>query len=297
MKPEIKKAYLQLHLAIFLWGFTAILGELISLAGVPLVWHRLWITIVVLFFVPGALKALRQIPKKQIIQFSLIGFVVAAHWVTFYGSIKVSNPSIAVSCLATSSLFTSFIEPILSRKKINPIEVILGLVAMIGIWIMFNAAFNFLAGLIMGLISAFLSALFSSLNKKYATGSEAKAVTIIEMGSGLILLSIIMPFYFKIYPELKFIPLRDDWFWLIILGAVCTAFNFVISLNALKHISAYMANLSLNLEPVYGVILAALIFNDHKDLNSYFYLGTLIILAAVASYPFLLKKWPKYAAS
>lgn len=288
MTPEKRTAYLQIHLAVFLWGFTAILGKWISLSEVPLVWHRMWITCLGLLLLPKVFKGLRTFGAKNLRIFMGIGFLIALHWVFFYGSIKYSNVSVALSGLATTSLFTSFIEPLFFKKKIRPVEVILGLLVIVGILVIFKATpSNFTLGFIMGLIAAVFAATFSVLNKKYVDNGDPKAITAVEMASGVLLLSIAMPFYLHQFPEATLVPKFEDWGYLIVLSLACTAFTMVIALKALKHLTAFASNLSLNLEPVYGIILAWLIFDENKELSPNFYLGALIIIGSVLLHPVL----------
>jgi len=286
--PEKRTAYLQIHTAVFLWGFTAILGKWISLNEVPLVWYRMGITCLGLLFLPKVVKQLTTFGRKNLLTFAGIGVLIALHWVFFYGSIKYSNVSVALSALATTSLFTSFIEPLFSKKKIRFVEVILGLVVVVGIFIIFNATpSNFTLGFVMGLIAAVLAAIFSTLNKKYVNYGDPKAITVVEMVSGFLLLSIAMPFYLQMFPKATLVPQLDDWGYLLIMALACTAFTMVIALKALKHLTAFAANLSLNLEPVYGIILAWLIFKEDKDLSPNFYFGALIIIGSVLLHPVL----------
>lgn len=277
-----------MHTAVFLWGFTAILGKWISLSEVPLVWHRVWITCIGILFLPGVIKGLKTFGTKNILVFAGIGCLTAIHWVFFYGSIKYSNASIALSGLATTSLFTSFIEPLFFKKRVRPVEVLLGLIVIVGIYVIFNATpTNFNLGFGMGLFAALVAATFSTLNKKYIDNGDPKAITVVEMASGFLFLSILMPFYLHWFPKASLLPQPEDWGYLIVLALLCTAFTMVISLKALKHLTAFASNLSLNLEPVYGIILAWIIFGENKELSPNFYLGALIIIGGVLLHPVL----------
>lgn len=288
MNPEKRAAYLQLHLAIFLWGFTAILGRWISLQEVPLVWYRVLITCVGLAFVPGVMSGLKTLQRKNVLIFLGIGCLTALHWVAFYGSIKASNVSVALSGLATTSLFTSFIEPLVLKKRIRPTEVVLGLLVIVGIYIIFNGLDkSFFIGFIMGLIAAFLAALFSTLNKKYIEHADPKSITFTELAGGLLFLSLCSPLYLWLFPEAQLIPTTADWFYLVVLAWLCTAFTMVLALKAMKHLTAFTANLALNLEPVYGILLAWAIFGENKELSPNFYLGAVIIIFSVFLHPFI----------
>lgn len=285
MSKELKQAYWFLHVAILLFGFTAILGKLITLREVMLVWHRLWITCISIAFIPGVLKALSKMTRQEIIRFMGIGLITSMHWLTFYGSIKLSNVSIALSCLATTSLFTSFIEPWIFKRRINPFEVMLGVVVAIGIVIITKATFGYRDGIIAGLIAAFLASLFSTLNKKHMGDHNPITMTFLELGAGFVLITALLPVYLTYYPEAKLMPDPSDWAWLILLALLCTSVAYVLALIALKQLSAFTANLAINLEPVYGILLAIPIFHEHKELDTGFYLGTGLILFSVFLYP------------
>lgn len=288
MTPEKRTAYFQIHVAIFLWGFTAILGRWISLKEVPLVWYRTLITCIGLLFLPGVLRGLKTFGKKNAMLFVGIGFLIALHWVFFYGSIKYSNVSVALSGLATTSLFTSFIEPLIFKKRIRAVEVLLGLLVIAGIYVIFDATpSNYHTGFIMGLIAAVLAATFSILNKKYIDNGDPKAITVVEMAGGFLLLTLTMPLYLQFFPEASLQPTADDWMFLLVMSLLCTAFTMVLALKALKHITAFASNLSLNLEPVYGILLAWVIFGENKELSPNFYIGAIIIILSVFMHPLL----------
>jgi drug/metabolite transporter (DMT)-like permease len=288
LSPEKRNAYLQIHIAIFLWGFTAILGRWITLREVPLVWYRVLITCFGLLFIPGVLKGLRALTKKNIVIFAGIGCLIALHWIAFYGSIKYSNVSVALSGLATTSLFTSFVEPLILRKKVRLVEVVLGLLVIAGIYVIFNATpDNFRTGFIMGLISALLAAIFSVLNKKYVNDAAPASITFTELAGGFLFLSLLLPFYLQLFPGTSLIPTTSDWFNLVVLSWLCTAFTMILALKSLKHLTAFASNLSLNLEPVYGILLAWVIFGENKELSGNFYLGTIIILVSIFLHPVL----------
>jgi len=284
MKAE-NKAYLGLHVAIFLWGFTAILGKLISYGEMMLVWHRLWITCISFMFIPGMFKALKEIPRKRLLTFGGIGILVALHWVAFYGSIKYSNASLALSALATSSLFTSIIEPLVMRTKItlsHVVDVFLGLLVIVGIGIIFFSVEQvYTKGLIWGIVAAFLAASFSTLNKKYLDHYEGKSVSFVELGTGFIFLSILLPFTVDDLSLGTIVPGTRDFLLLILLAVGCTTMPYILSLNALRYISAFKSNLAINLEPVYGILMAAAFLGESNDLDGKFYIGTLLILVAV----------------
>lgn len=282
-----QKAYLELHLAVFLFGFTAILGKLITLEQTALVWNRLWIAVLGLIFIPGVYRGIRKIKKQNLLIFSGIGVLVALHWLTFYGSIKAGNSaSVTLACLATTSLFTSILEPLITKSKFEWIELALGLLVIIGIYFLTGLGETYFWAIIIGIISALLAALFSTLNKKYITGQNSLSVSTIELGAGFLFITITFPIHNALFPQPLWIPnIASDWIWIVILGLLCTSLAFALSLNALKEISAFISNLSINLEPVYGILLAIWLLNEDSQLNSDFYIGTSIILGAVLLHP------------
>lgn len=284
METSTNKAYLQLHVAVFLFGFTAILGELISLKELPLVWHRMWMTAASFLFLPRVIRAVRQYSIKQVLQFAGVGCIVAMHWITFYGSIKYSNVSVALSCLATASFFTSFIEPLVFKAKIKGAEVLMGLLVILGIYLIYTVTQFYLTGIILGVLSALLAATFSTLNKKILGNNDTLSVTFIELGSGWLFLTLSMPLYFYLFPETTMTPSSSDWGYLLILALICTSLAYVLALNALKVLTAFTSNLAINLEPVYGIIMAAIIFNENEELDNRFYYGTAVILLSVTGH-------------
>ncbi|MCG9912014.1 MAG: DMT family transporter [Flavobacteriales bacterium] len=286
MKAE-NKAYLGLHFAIFLWGFTAILGKLISYGEMLLVWHRMWITCASFLLIPGLIMAIRKIPARRAATFGGIGILVALHWVAFYGSIKYSNASLALSALATSSLFASILEPAITRTRFNFTDMLLGILVIVGIGMIFSVNEVYTKGLIWGIAAAFLAALFSTLNKKYLGEYEGKAVSFIELGTGFLFLTLIIPFTVEGLSAEMLVPGRQDFFLLILLAVGCTTLPYMLSLNALRYISAFKSNLAINLEPVYGILLAIAFLGESKDLNLTFYVGTSLILVAVFLKPAL----------
>lgn len=286
MKAE-SKAYIGLHIAIFLWGFTAILGKLISFGEMLLVWHRLWITCLSFLLIPGLFRALKRIPPGRILVFAGIGILVALHWVFFYGSIKYSNASLALSALATSSLFTSVLEPLVMRTRIKLSDVFLGLLVILGIALIFSVSEVYTKGLLWGIVAAFLAAAFSILNKKYLADYEGKAVSFVELGAGFLFLSILLPFTVDGLGSGTMMPGTRDFVLLVLLAVGCTTMPYILSLNALRYISAFKSNLAINLEPVYGILMAVAFLGESKDLSGKFYAGTLLILVAVFLKPIL----------
>jgi drug/metabolite transporter (DMT)-like permease len=277
----MKKALLQLHLAVFLAGFTAILGVFIKLNEGLLVWYRLLITVVTLFILLYLKKQLQKIALKDVLKFFGVGAIVAMHWVTFYGSVKYANASVALVCFSATGFFTSFLEPLILKKRVVFIEVGLGLLAIAGIYIIFDFHPQYKLGIAFGIISAVGSALFPIFNKEFVKRFSPQTVTLYELGGGLIALTILMPFYLIQFPATYYLPTNTDWLWLLVLAWFCTVLSFDLQLNALKKISAFTANLTYNLEPVYGIIMAFIFFKENEALNYQFYIGVGLILLAV----------------
>lgn len=278
---QMKKAFIQLHMAVFLAGFTAILGKLIQLNEGLLVWYRLLLTVIILGAIMVFKKQLQPIDAKDIFKIAGVGLIIAIHWVAFYGSVKYANVSVALVCFSATGFFTALFEPFILRKKIILVELLLGLLAISGIYIIFDFHPQYKLGIIFGIIAAMGSALFPVFNKQLLLRFSPKILTMYELGSGLILLSLLIPFYLINFPADYYLPTIADWGWLLILAALCTVVSFDLQLNALKKISAFTANLTYNLEPVYGIMMAFMFFQENKTLHNEFYIGLLLILLAI----------------
>ncbi len=277
-----KTSLIQLHVAVFLWGFTGVLGRLISLNEGLLVWYRMLITIITLFLIMWKQGALQKLPTKTSLQLFLIGGIVALHWVFFYGAIKVSNISITLICLSSSGLITALMEPFIVGSKFSIKEVALSLMGIIGIYLIFHFDSKYQTGIIVGMIATFLSVAFSVLNKRLIHDVPSKTIMLYEISGGWLILTLLMPLYLKFSPSLSLFPTSLDWGWLLILSWVCTVLAMDLSLKALRHQSVFTQNLTLNLEPVYGIILAFIVFKENKNLNASFYVGFGLIALSVA---------------
>lgn len=295
------RAHLYIHISVFLWGFTAILGKLISYGSLQLVWHRMLITAAVYLCIPQVWKLVSNTPKQTLIRLWLIGIIVAGHWLTFYGSIKLGNSvSITLACLGSASFFTSIFEPLLTKKPFQKQEITSGLIVVLGVALISfslpettNPQLSYPWAIGIGIISAALAALFSTLNKKYIQDAHPLSISSIEMLSGGVMLSIVVLIFFpdqatvlpSFKPELFDINnLQNgsiDLVWLLLLAVACTNLTFYLATIALNQLSAFTSNLTINLEPVYGIILGILVFQENQELNLKFYLGTLIILCAI----------------
>ena len=295
MSPT-SRAYLELHAAVILFGFTAILGKLIELDATVLVWWRVFFTSVSLLFLINVGKLFRELPLKTILQFVGIGILVALHWVTFFAAIHIANASICLVAIATGALFTAFLEPLVMKQKIKWYEIALGLFVIPGLALIVDSTeLSMQAGIWIGLLSAFLMSLFGVLNKKLIHKTESLNITFLELGSAFLFLSILMPFYFGFEEELKFMPSWEDLIYLLLLSLVCTTLGYVLALRALKYLSAFASNLTVNLEPVYGILLAIVILKENQELSPNFYWGVLIVLSVIFIYPVLKTRFEQKA--
>lgn len=267
---------------MILAGFTAILGKLITLNEGLLTAYRMLLSALILWVVLFFRNQLKKISLKNTLKLFAIGAIISLHWVSFYGSIKYSNVSVSVTCLSTIGFFTSLFEPLIMRRRVDLVEVFLGMLAVAGIYLIFNFYPEYKTGIIFGIISAMLACLFPIFNKRILIDFLPNTVTMYEMTGGFIALCFILPVYLHFFPATYFIPTPSDWLWLIILAGVCTVFAFNLSLKALKHISAFTVNLTYNFEPIYSIILAFIIFKENKFLGPGFYLGFGLILLAIS---------------
>jgi len=280
MPSDNYKSYLHLHLIVFIWGFTAILGALITLDALPLVWFRMSLASAMI----GLYLVYKKIPfllsPLVITRFLAAGCIIALHWFTFFKAIKVSNISVTLACLSTGAFFTSFLEPLLQKKKIKWIEVLFGLFVIVGLVIIFEVEMQYKLGIALALVSAFLSALFAVINSKFVQQHDAPVIAFYELLGGVCFFSVLLwisgaysPNFFKIS--------GSDWLYLGILSSICTAYALINSVKIMQFLSPFTVMLTINLEPIYGIILALLIFDDKERMNPVFYLGAGIILATV----------------
>ena len=277
----MKKALIQLHIAVFLAGFTGILGKLIELNEGLLVWYRMLITVITLAVILGFQKEIKKLPWIDALKVVGVGGVIALHWVTFYGSIKYSNVSIALVCFSSIGFFTAIFEPLMLKRRFEWRELALGLLCIAGIYLIFNFNPQYKTGIIIGLISALLAVCFSILNKSFVARIPVKTITFYEMGGGWLVLTLLMTFYIKLFPTDYIFPTFNDWIWLLILAWLCTVWAVMLQLSSLKKLSTFTSNLTYNLEPIYGILLAFILFKENENLSSGFYYGLALILLSV----------------
>lgn len=277
----MKQALIKLHISVFLAGFTGALGVLIQLNEGLLVWYRIMLTVVTLLIWLTWKKQIVKISASSVWKLLGIGSLIALHWVCFYGSIKVANVSIGLVCFASVGLFTAFLEPLLTEKKFSMSEAGLGMISLVGIYLIFHFDTLYRTGILIGIASALLAAVFSVLNKKYVEIAPPQTIMLYELSGGLLILSLLMPFYLQYFPADYIIPTLRDWAWLLVLSWLCTLLAMDLMLQALKKVSAFTQNLSLNLEPVYGILLAFILFKENEKLDTSFYIGFSLIALSV----------------
>ncbi len=286
----MKKAFLQLHIAVFLAGFTGILGRLITLNEGMIVWYRLLLTAITMWILFGLMKKLRKISLIDILKIGGVGFIAAMHWVTFYGSIKYANVSVALVCFSALGFFTALFEPIILKKRINWIELLLGLITLSGIYIIFHFDTQYKTGIIIGVISAVLASLFPIFNREFLKRINVETMLTWQQTGGLLALSLLLPFYLQKFPTASFIPSLENFGWLLVLSWFCSVIAFQLSSNALKRLSAFTVNLTYNLEPVYGIVLAFMVYRENKLLSKWFFVGFAIIAVALIIHIIMLAK-------
>jgi drug/metabolite transporter (DMT)-like permease len=286
----MKKAFLQLHIAVFLAGFTGILGRLITLNEGMIVWYRLLLTAITMWILFGLMKRIKRISLVDILKIGGVGFIAAMHWVTFYGSIKYANVSVALVCFSALGFFTALFEPLILKKRMNWIELLLGLITLSGIYIIFHFDTQYKTGIIIGVISAVLASLFPIFNREFLKRINVETMLTWQQTGGFLVLSVLLPFYLHQFPGSTFFPNLENFGWLLVLSWFCSVIAFQLSSNALKRLSAFTVNLSFNLEPVYGIILAFVVFKENKYLSKWFFIGFAIIAVALILHIIMLAK-------
>jgi drug/metabolite transporter (DMT)-like permease len=286
----MKKAFIQLHIAVFLAGFTGVLGRLITLNEALLVWYRMLITCVVLWILLLFKRGKSSVSRSQIFKTAGVGCILALHWVTFYAGIKISTVSTALVCLSSMGFFTAILEPVMLRKPFDIAEVLLGLLVMAGISIVFHFDPKYKMGIIISLLSALLASIFPVLNRVILQKTDPGTATRWQLTGGFLFLTILLPVYLYFLPPQRLLPSLSDWGWLLVLAILCTVIGFKLFMNALQKIDAFTVNLSYNLEPIYGVAMAFIIYREDKDVGPGFYYGFALIIAAVILQSLRLRK-------
>ena len=274
------KSLLHFHFIVFIFGFTAILGSLISVNSYQIVWFRVLIAALTIIVVIKILKKSIQISLSQLLMLVFCGFLISLHWVFFFKAIKVSNVSVTLSILSLGAFITSFLEPFFYKKKIVKYEVIFGIIVAAGTIIVFKTQLHYLEGIIYALIAILFSVFFTLINGKIINYLPSLTISFYELSSGFFIISFILLLRGDFSSELIKIT-QDDLLWLLILGTICTAYAFVISVDVMKHLSPYTIMISINMEPIYGMLLAYLLLGDNEKMSSLFYVGFFLIFFSV----------------
>jgi drug/metabolite transporter (DMT)-like permease len=272
--------YFHLHFIVFIWGFTAVLGDLITIEAVPLVWHRMLLgSLFVLIYIIYN-KGMLKVSLRSLIKFAFIGLIIALHWLAFFSAVKVSNVSITLAMMSTGAFFASFLEPVFFKRKIISYEVIFGLIVIIGLYIIFKVESEYLSGILLALLASFLGALFSIFNGMMVKSHNASVISFYELLFGVLFITIYILFTDG-FDDTFFKLSVSDWTYLIILASICTAYAFIASVHVMKWISPYTVMLTTNMEPIYGILLALLILGEKEYMSPTFYVGAIIILITV----------------
>lgn len=283
MPNDKLKSYLHLHLIVFIWGFTAILGKLLSIDAIPLVWYRMGLASIFIYIYIKVKKLSLKITKGQVVNYVFGGVVIAAHWVTFFYAIKISNISIALATMSTGAFFTIFIEALYKKKRIDFKELIFGILAIVGLYIIYKSEISLQIGMLVALASSFLSAVFSVFNADFVKKESAVVISFYELSFGVLAITLFLlcngelldTSFFKLEPL--------DYLWLFILSSVCTAYAFIVSVDLLKKLSAFTVMLTINLEPIYAIFLAIILFPENEKMTPNFYFGAALILLTVVA--------------
>lgn len=280
--PNAKlKNYLHLHFLVFIAGFTAILGELITIGSVPLVWYRMVIAAVLMFIYIKWRRINLSVSYATIAKFAIAGIIIALHWITFFESINQANISIALSMFASGAFFASLIEPLFYKRKIIGYEIFFGILVIIGVWMITATEFQYINGILLGIASALFSSFFAVINGKFVEKHRASVISFYEFLSGIACISIFLLLFGDGFNRSYFNLSFDDWKYLFILGSICTAYAFIAAVYVMRHISPYTVVLTYNLEPIYGIFLAIILFPEKEKMSTQFYIGAVLIISTV----------------
>ena len=292
MQKDNIRHHIHLHFLVFIAGFTAVLGKLITSSPFSIVWHRMFIALIVIFFFVALKRKKLKTSYRNIFKYAILGFIISFHWITFFMSIDYSNVTIALSMMSTTAFFTSFIEPFFFRRKIIAHELLLSILVIIAIFLILNSELNYSVGIILGIFSAFFASIFSVLNGLLIKNEKAYKISFYEFLFGVVFISIFLIITGRLDDLLIESFFSVNYLYIFILGVVCTAYAFIAAVYLLNYITPYSAVLAYNLEPVYGIFLALIIFGESEQMSSNFYIGLLLILFSVFL-NFYLKKYNK----
>jgi drug/metabolite transporter (DMT)-like permease len=288
--PTAMRSYLHLHFLVLIWGFTAIVGLMVTISPIALVFYRTLFAALGLGAIILFKKKNFKADRRDLIRMLAVGFVLSAHWMLFFASARVSTASVCLAGMATTSLWTSLIEPLVNKKSVRPLEVALGILAFAGLYVVFRFEFDHALGLMLALASALLAATFTVANSRLVQRIDAYTITFYEM-IGATFFSLLFVGIFESQGwagKQSFIPVGKDWIWILFLAFICTVYASTMATQLMKQFSAFLINLTINLEPVYGIALAFFFFGEKERMTTEFYLGTLLILLAVLLYPLLI---------
>jgi len=287
----MKNSLLQLHAAVLLWGFTGVLGRAISLSAPVLVWYRMIVAFFILALIITYRRQWQQFAKRDLFSVIGIGILFSIHWVSFFASIKFANASVAMICLATAGIFTALLYPFVSKTTFNIRELLLGLIAIAGVCCIYvlqpaqghpeHSMKNFKLGVLLGVVASLISAVFTILNKPLTQKYASRNLVFLEMLSGFLFLSMLAPFYIMRFPEQHVVPQGWDFLWIFILGYCCTVWGQSLAMQSLRKLSPFTVSLTVNIEPIYGIILAFIFYQENEQLGWGFYVGVLLILASI----------------
>jgi len=277
----MKKAYTQLHLAVLLAGLTGILGRLITLNELMIVCYRMLLTVLSMWMIFSWRKKIQSLPAIIIAKVMGVGVIAALHWLTFYGAIKYANVSIALVCFAAIGFFTALFEPLILKQSLNGRELLLGLLTLAGVYIIFHFDTRYTTGIMIGLVSALLAALFPIFNRELLKKTNVESLLVWQQLGGFLFMAALIPVYRQFLPNIRLLPTVEDFLWLLVLSWICSVWAFQLSGAALKKLSAFTVNLSYNLEPVYGIVLAFVFFREDQLLKTSFFWGLGLILLAL----------------
>lgn len=288
-KANDNKNLLILHLTVFVWGFTGILGALISINAVQMVWYRVLIASISLFVYFMLTKTSIKVTKSQFLKFFFTGSIVAIHWIFFFHAIKVANVSVSLICLSSVTLFIAILEPLMKKQRISKGDIFVGLLIILGIYLIFKFESKYTLGIIFGLSSAVAASLFSTINSTLVQKNNPSIIGFYELSGAFFWITLYRLFDKSLLSETFNLSLAD-WFYLFVLGTICTALAYVAGVSVMRTLSAFRVALITNLEPVYGIVLAFILFGSKEQMTGGFYLGSLLILAAVFIYPIYKKR-------
>jgi len=279
------KSLLTLHFTVFIWGFTGILGALISIPASHLVWYRVLIASITLLIWFSISKTNLRVSFKAFIQLFLTGAILGIHWILFFYSIKISTVSVTLVSLSSLTLFTSILEPLISKGRISKLKVLIGLFIITGIYLIFKFEAEYTIGIITGLASALCASIFSIINSKQVKTIKPALISFYELAGAWFWLTLY--FLFTNEFESGFLLSQNDIIYLLILGVICTAIAYVAGVSVMKDLSAFRVALITNLEPIYGILLAFVLLGKSEQMSIGFYSGTVLILGSIFLYPYL----------